>query len=597
MTDRQSTGMGTDVGRARRNRGDGVGGGGMGGGFGGGGAGWVGATSSSLLDARATEFALECEGRGMRTGHDELRDLFAGCTLPPTTSAHRGAVVDGAADDADRATPTSSSSAGGEYGPRTPRSRTGTWASAAGGRRPTGRDASAALGCPSAQDDDYTVGSNSLLLATDSSIGGIFESTNRECRRNNHVVGSRRVPPPNVAALNVTNAARLAALRCFDGEASDDGEDDHSDRDFIGGGGSGGGGGANNRHPVLDTPATPIRSDRMVQPSSTSSPRRSAFGDDGVIIEQSLWPVVIVFRRTVQRRRLLGPGGMGWGNPGLSLKGSLFGIPSFRMDDECDRAASLIRQLASSGRKAAGGGGVNVPMDIFCQGDDGINDMGDNASHSPTIAPDGKGGEDIEASTIRGMIDSAVGLGFVRLSKVVVGVSLQGGSGILISRLTDGTWSAPSAIGVLGLGVGLQFGLEVCDFVFIIQTTEGMDHFKRGGNFVVGGNIGAAVANCGREAYGAAILGICTGAMPLDDEIKPTNKTDGNNRVEVRSAPMIAYAKSQGLYFGVSVDGLKFFTRNDINSRTYKFSMSSEMPAKDILDGLVLPPPEVRSCC
>ena len=47
-----------------------------------------------------------------------------------------------------------------------------------------------------------------------------------------------------------------------------------------------------------------------------------------------------------------------------------------------------------------------------------------------------------------------------------------------------------------------------------------MEHFKQEGNFVVGGNIGAAVANCGREAYGAASLGVCTGAMPLE------NKTD-----------------------------------------------------------------------
>ena len=45
-------------------------------------------------------------------------------------------------------------------------------------------------------------------------------------------------------------------------------------------------------------------------------------------------------------------------------------------------------------------------------------------------------------------------------------------------------------------------------------------HRNAEGNFVVGGNIGAAVANCGREAYGAASLGVCTGAMTLE------NKTD-----------------------------------------------------------------------
>jgi lipid-binding SYLF domain-containing protein len=471
------------------------------------------------------------------------------------------------------------------------------------------------------------------------SVGGMFEDTARGSR-GKRVVSSRRVPLPNVTAknvtLNVTNAAMLAAVRCFDGES--DGEDgsgggggDYGTEGGDGGGvrAGGGGGGSmstrNTHNPVLDTPPTPIRGDRVIYPSS---PRRSvggvggAFGDDGggIFVEQSLWPVVIVFRRTVQRRRLLSPNSRGWGSPGLSLKGSLFGIPSFRMDDECDRAASLIRQLAPSGGRRAGGDGDGVPLDVFCSSDNNnIEGGGDAGSHSPTVAP--VQGEDIEASTIRGMIEAAVGLGFVRLSKVVVGVSLQGGSGILISRLPDGTWSAPSAIGVLGLGVGLQFGLEVCDFVFIIQTPEGMDHFKEGGNFVVGGNIGAAVANCGREAYGAASFGVCTGAMPLDDQIEPlvdraeNGDRDGSNQSGGASeskdhalrnggkrqkkkdndiAPMVAYAKSQGLYVGVSVDGLKFFTRNDINSRTYKFSTICEMPARDILDGLVLPPPEVR---
>lgn len=47
-----------------------------------------------------------------------------------------------------------------------------------------------------------------------------------------------------------------------------------------------------------------------------------------------LYPVTIVFRRTRQRKRLVG-GGM----PHLF-------IPNFRLDDECDRAALLVRKLA-----------------------------------------------------------------------------------------------------------------------------------------------------------------------------------------------------------------------------------------------------------
>jgi len=541
------------------------------------------------LDSKASKFVLECEQRGMRTSYEEMRDLFAGCTLAPKGDGN-GSMVDNNKNE--MLTPP----------------RTGLpLAPSNNNKRATGN---------TDNDDNFTIGSNSLALAD--SVGGMFETTRKNNRNNN--VSSRRGPilPDKTTAknvtLNVTNAARHAiAGRCFDNgndgeEASGEfGEDGRYHPNQYRSSNK-------QRSPILDTPTSPIRSDNGIHsPSSPSRRSGRTFGDS--VVEQSLYPVVMVFRRTVQRKRaLLGPS-KGWGSPGLSLKGSLFGIPSFRMDDECDRAAALMRQLAPAKKSR-----TIVDSDMmFCATDcnDGDSTQAPTVGTSPGAS---ERNEDIEASTIRGMIGSAVGLGFVRLSKVVVGVSLQGGSGIIISRLPDGTWSAPSAMGVYGLGVGLQFGLEVADFLFIIQTNEGMEHFKRGGNFVLGGNIGAAVVNCGREAYGAASLGTCTGRMPLDDPIDQDDaENDRDNDIAStfdestylsnassrRSgqqqkkkdndiAPMVAYAKSQGLYFGVSVDGLKFFTRNDINTRTYKFTMLSEMPAKDILSGLVLPPPEAE---
>ena len=493
------------------------------------------------LERKASKFVLDCEGRGMRISYEELRDMFSGCTLPPKQG-----------EDHVELTP--------------PRGEAGS----AKQQRDNG--------------DDFTVGSNSLMLAD--SMGGMFE------RKQKTNVSSRRVPSFPVekkvksVTRNVTNAARTAAGRCFEG-GNDDGSTLDESTTRI------------KRTSLNDneTPASPIKSENLM-----SSPSGGYTGDS--IVEQQLYPVVLVFRRTVQRKTILSPS-KGWRSPGgLALRGSMFGIPNFRMDDECDRAAALIRHLANTSRKKS-----RQSDAIFTGDDDTIaTELSTVAGNIERPVQD----ENIEASTIRGMIQNAVGLGFVRLSKVVVGVSLQGGSGILISRLPDGTWSAPSAMGVYGLGLGLQFGLEVADFLFIIQTKEGMAHFKRGGNFALGGNIGAAVANCGREAYGAASLGACTGrGLNLDDAIvqqdigenasryednPASSKTrdklqrQQNNSKDGDVAPVTAYAKSQGLYFGVSVDGLKFFTRNDINSRTYKFAMLSELPAKDILSGHVSPP-------
>jgi lipid-binding SYLF domain-containing protein len=523
-----------------------------------------------VLDAKATKFALECEKRGMRTSYNELRDLFAGCTLRPKGEragvGGAGVGVGSGAKDKMESTLHLPS--------KTPSSRPNS----------------------TTPDDDFTIGSNSLIL-TDS-VGGIFEHT----KKSKEYISSRRVPlPDNKTAknvtMNVTNAAMHVAGRCFDGddgEASEFEEDHHQGATY----------GPKKSSPPLDTPMTPIKSNNLI---STSSPGQSGANYGDGMLEQSLWPVVLVFRRTVQRKRMLSNNK--WGSPGLSLRGSLFGIPSLRMDDECDRAAALIRQLAPRTKSQTG----HAESDVF-----GTHDIDGDSINAPTVATATEHAgidENIEASTIRGMIEAAVGLGFVRVSKVVVGVSLQHGSGIIISRLPDGTWSAPSALGVYGLGVGFQFGLEVADFMFIIQTNEGMEHFKNSGNFVVGGNIGAAVVNCGREAYGAASLGVgvCSGMLPLEeqneqedaendhgDDDEKTYQSNKSNSHGIRRkkkgndiAPMVAYAKSQGLYFGVSVDGLRFFTRNDINARTYKFSMLNDTSAKYILSGLVVPPPEV----
>ena len=210
--------------------------------------------------------------------------------------------------------------------------------------------------------------------------------------------------------------------------------------------------------------------------------------------------------------------------------------------------------------------------------------------------------DNVEAATIRGMIQKAVGLAFVRASKVVLGVSLHGGSGIVIARLGDGTWSAPSAIGTWGLGFGLQFGLEVAEYIFILQTQESLDHFRRGSSFNIGGNVGAAVAGMGREAYGAASVGnACTRPSEQqhvkEDEYNDED-SDENGRKDTAAAfgvaPIVAYAKSQGLYVGVSLEGSRIFTRSDVNARAYKFATGKELTAKDILSGKVATPPEAE---
>jgi lipid-binding SYLF domain-containing protein len=58
-------------------------------------------------------------------------------------------------------------------------------------------------------------------------------------------------------------------------------------------------------------------------------------------------------------------------------------------------------------------------------------------------------------------------------------VSGRAGSGLVISRLENGDWSAPSAIGLGGMGFGWQIGAEFVDFVMILNTAEAVEAFYK----------------------------------------------------------------------------------------------------------------------
>lgn len=89
-------------------------------------------------------------------------------------------------------------------------------------------------------------------------------------------------------------------------------------------------------------------------------------------------------------------------------------------------------------------------------------------------------------STIQAMPDGeymvdlmkhAVGLIFMTTVKVGGGLSGMGGSGLLLSKLGDGSWSAPIAVGAMGLSIGFQVGLSVADVVIIFMKRSAMEPF------------------------------------------------------------------------------------------------------------------------
>ncbi|CAO3621903.1 unnamed protein product [Cunninghamella blakesleeana] len=131
------------------------------------------------------------------------------------------------------------------------------------------------------------------------------------------------------------------------------------------------------------------------------------------------------------------------------------------------------------------------------------------------------------------VIKEAKGLAIFTVVKAGFLFSGKVGSGIVVSRLSDGRWSAPSAIATGGLGVGLQAGTDITSIVLILNSEEAVEAFCKEGNVTLGGNL----------AFSVGPIGAGTSAEATGDFTKK------------KVVPMFSYARSKGLYVGVSLEG------------------------------------------
>lgn len=140
-----------------------------------------------------------------------------------------------------------------------------------------------------------------------------------------------------------------------------------------------------------------------------------------------------------------------------------------------------------------------------------------------------------------------------------------GGSGIIIGRTEDGTWSPPSGIMLHTAGLGFLAGVDIYDCVVVINTQQALDAFTKI-RCTLGGEVSAVAGPVG-------IGGL------LETE------------VHKRQAPVFTYMKSRGLYAGIQVDGTIIIERTDENERFY----GERIGVSDILKGKSRHPPyEIR---
>lgn len=164
----------------------------------------------------------------------------------------------------------------------------------------------------------------------------------------------------------------------------------------------------------------------------------------------------------------------------------------------------------------------------------------------------------------KAVLQNAQGLAIFTILKLGFVWSGKAGSGVVLARLADGTWSAPSCIATGGVGFGLQIGADFSEFVVVLNSEEAVRAFATTGNLTIGGNLSAAVGPIGT---GAAV-----------------------NASLLHPAPLFTYSKNKGLFAGISLEGTALIERKDTNEAFY----GQRIPSLDILLGKV-PPPEAAS--
>ena len=166
------------------------------------------------------------------------------------------------------------------------------------------------------------------------------------------------------------------------------------------------------------------------------------------------------------------------------------------------------------------------------------------------------------------LLEDAKGVAVITVVKGGFGlIGGEFGTGLVVARLGNGSWSAPSAIGTAGFSWGALIGAQLSDHIFLLMTDSAVELlFHNNGSLQLGVDVGVAVGPLGRAF-------------------------EGNLGASAHSvAPIYSYSFTKGLYAGVSVDGKIICTRHDVNERFYGRAVS----ASELLSGAIPTPPAAQ---
>jgi lipid-binding SYLF domain-containing protein len=121
----------------------------------------------------------------------------------------------------------------------------------------------------------------------------------------------------------------------------------------------------------------------------------------------------------------------------------------------------------------------------------------------------------------------------------------QGGKGVVVRKLADGSWSAPAFLNITGASFGAQIGGQKIDYILVIRNDSGLKGLLED-KFEVGGEASVAAGPVGRAAAAS------------------TNPS--------LNAGILSYSRAQGLFAGVSLKGAIISQDKDMNMAIYSKS-------------------------
>ncbi|KAI1428333.1 hypothetical protein F5Y12DRAFT_55350 [Xylaria sp. FL1777] len=219
----------------------------------------------------------------------------------------------------------------------------------------------------------------------------------------------------------------------------------------------------------------------------------------------------------------------GWADRIPSSRSSRLAKEAFwpsTLDKECEKAARILKS--------------------FCS--DGFSTLDDRPG-SPFTTSSTQSSSRILKKIPPRLIQNAVGLAVFTSMRSGLWTSGSGGSGILVARKTDGTWSPPSGLVLQTPSLGFVIGVDIYDCVLIINNFTVLEAFARP-----------------KLTLGTDVI-LSTGPLVslglLENDVTWTDLSDA----------AVTYVKAKGQFSEVKLEGTVIQERRDENERFYGMTL------------------------